>query len=471
VAVPAARILRRLRPALIAVLAGLAGGWLAMHAFGQDVVRMGPFEVRLESGFGRGQTVIALPPLGEIRLDTHAAPLGVRATLVDVDVDGLQAELESSPTSEIADAVFSDARSHAPRFALRLLGVATLGALGAGVLAFRRNWKHSAVATVTAVALVGGSMGFGWTTYRQEAFAEPTYEGTLELAPQLLGSAEELSERLDEFRVNLERIVVGASRAYTALDLQPVVGGDELRVLHISDVHLNTLGLDFAVQLARGFDVDLVVDTGDLTSFGTPLEEAIVDQMPRFGRPYVFVPGNHDHEALSERIEALPNGIVLDGEARSIEGLDIYGLRHPVFTEDQRQAVDHTEFVDRAQAAGERIIRDLRGLGRRVDVVAVHDDRMAEDLAGRVPLVISGHYHRARVRLVDGTLFMRAGSTGGAGVNMFEADPPVPFSATILHFERGDRPRLAAFDIIEQSPTTGRFQIERHLPPEPDPPD
>jgi len=35
--------------------------------------------------------------------------------------------------------------------------------------------------------------------------------------------------------------------------------------------------LQFAVEIARAFDVDFVADTGDLTSFGTPVENLVTD--------------------------------------------------------------------------------------------------------------------------------------------------------------------------------------------------
>lgn len=46
---------------------------------------------------------------------------------------------------------------------------------------------------------------------------------------------------------------------------------------------------------------------------------------------------------------------------------------------------------------------------------------------------------------------------------MFEGRTPVPLSATILYFERGAKPELIAYDLIEQSPTTGRLTIQRRL--------
>lgn len=449
--------------AVAAAAAGLAGAWLGMKAFGGDTVPLGPFTAELAAGIGEGKTVVTLPPLGEVRLDTHDAPLRMSASLADVDVERLTQDLKTKSTAEIADEVQTDARKRFGPFAIRILIVATIAGAAAGLAVFRRRWRLVFLASTTALVVIGGSLGHTWRTFRTEAFAEPTFVGTLRLAPQLLGPASEFTERIDAFRANVERIVGGAVRAYSALEQQAIGGADELRVLHLSDVHLNTIGMDFAIELARGFDVDLVVDTGDLTSYGTSVEEAIVSQLPRFRRPYVFVRGNHDPPEVAERIEDTKNGRAVDGKSVTVKGLRIFGLAHPAFTEDQTDDIDSEELAERARGIQEDLAADVAALQARPDVVAVHDDRMAEALAGRVPVVLSGHFHRARAVTVDGTLFLRVGSTGGAGVNMFSGARPVPFSAEVLYLESRRRPKLVAYDLVEQEPTTGRLTIQRHL--------
>ena len=92
--------------------------------------------------------------------------------------------------------------------------------------------------------------------------------------------------------------------------------------------------------------------------------------------------------------------------------------------------------------------------------MAVHDDRMAEDVAGRVPLVISGHFHETTATVRNGTLYLRIGTTGGSGAGIFRG-LDIPFSAEVLYFSRGPEPRLIAYDVIEQSPESGSLQVQR----------
>lgn len=448
---------------LVSVLVGLAGAWLGMAIAGSQTTEMGPFGIRLEGSFGPGETVVDLPPFGRITADTHTAPLRLEATLQDVDVHGLSDTLEDTSTDELAAAVEARARSSLRPFALRILGVAAAGALALGLLVHRRDLRRVGAAVAAAVIVVGGMQLVAWRTYRPEAFAEPTFSGSLELAPRLVGDVRQVTRRIDEFRTELERIVNGAVRTYTALEPGALGDGEDvIRVLHVSDIHLSPLGVEFAVEIARGFDVDLIVDTGDLTSYGTPVEEAILSEIPRFERPYVFVRGNHDSMALQRAMEDIPNAVVLDGRAARVEGLLVYGLGHPAFTEDKTTPLDHPELVAIAEGAGERIRDDLEELSRPPDVVAVHDERMARGLAGRVPVVISGHFHDPLTGIREGTLYLRVGSTGGAGVNIFSEEGGVPLSAQILTFRASGPPELVAYDRIEQSPTAGNLTVRRH---------
>ncbi|MDP8955788.1 MAG: metallophosphoesterase, partial [Actinomycetota bacterium] len=293
-------------------------------------------------------------------------------------------------------------------------------------------------------------------------FRAPRYSGSLALAPRLVGDVETAAARIDAFRLELRRIVSGAARVYSEIQTR-TSSGNQIRVLHIADVHLSPLGMDFAQQLAEAFDVDVVVDTGDLTSFGTPAEDLIARFVPAFDQPYLFVPGNHDGPSIEAAMARVPNVTVVDGATVEKGGLTFYGLRHPVFTPNREAAVDDDEFEARARQAGQRILSDVQRMPAPPTVVAVHDDRMAEAVAGHVPVVVSGHFHLPSARVLNGTLFLRTGTTGGSGFTVFTEEGGIPLSAEILYFERGAQPVLVAFDRITQSPESGNLSVERHL--------
>ena len=448
---------------LLAVAAvGLAGTWLGVTVGARRGAELGPFDVQLSAGFGKGQTEIVLPPLGRLTADTHTAPLAFRATLREVDIQELTRLVRDRSVRQIADDIEDSTRGRVVPFAFQLLGVGILGALLLAALVFRTNWRAVLLSLVVPVTVVGGSELAAWITYDSNAFRAPRFSGSLTLAPRLVGEVETAAARIDAFRLELQRIVSGAARVYSQIQTRQF-SGDQIRVLHIADVHLSPLGMEFARELAEAFDVHVVVDTGDLTSFGTSAEDLIARFVPGFGRPYLFVPGNHDGPSIEAAMARVPNVTVLDGTSVEKAGITFYGLRHPVFTPNKEAALDDAEFETRARQAGERILRDVEVVLTPPGVVAVHDDRMAEAVAGRVPVVISGHFHQSAARAREGTLFLRTGTTGGAGFTVFTQEGGIPLSAQILYFAPGPQPTLVAFDRITQSPESGNLSVERHL--------
>src|SRR5207247_5302442 len=118
---------------------------------------------------------------------------------------------------------------------------------------------------------------------------------------------------------------------------------------------------------------------------------------------------------LQEAVRRIPNAVVLNGQTKVVRGLSIYGRGDPVFTPNKLTAVDDAQLAQRIRAAGPGILFDVTHLGQPPDIVAVHDDRLAEAVAGSTPLVISGHFHKPSARVVDATRYPRVASTGGAG--------------------------------------------------------
>jgi predicted MPP superfamily phosphohydrolase len=331
------------------------------------------------------------------------------------------------------------------------------------VLVFRRRWKGVLIAGLAALLAVGGAELLAWRTYRPEAFAEPVYTGSLGPAAKLIGPVREATGRIEDFRAGLQALIAGATRAYTSIQAQPFAGDGAVRVLHISDVHASVLGLDFAREVADAFDVDLVVDTGDMTSFATPIEDLIATKIPGFERPYLFVRGNHDPRSLEEQIERAGNATVLDGDAVTVDGLTVYGLGHPEFAPSgTEEGIDPEGFEESSRSAAPVIAEDLEELAEPPDIVAVHDERMVEALAGGFPLAISGHFHETQARVLNGTLLLRIGTTGGNGAGVLRGFD-VPFSAEVLYFSRTPEVRLVAYDVIEQFPETGSLTVTRHL--------
>ena len=407
--------IRQASRAVAPVALAIVTVWVSLHAFGNANTTLGPFRLRFDAVIGRPVTEIRLPPLGRVVARTHAAPLHLAVTLDDVAVQQLPRLLESRTLADLVNETMDGLPGALLGFAFKVAGLAVLSALLMGLLVFRRI-RPALVATATALIFVSASGLAAWATYRPQALLTPTFSGSLRMAPGLVGPVRGAAQRIEALRAELSDIIQGTLRVYEGIN--PRAGGadSEIRVLHISDIHLSPLGMDFARELADAFDVDVVIDTGDLTSFGTPIEQVILVAIPAFRRPYVFVRGNHDSPALQDEMSRIPNAMVLDGQTRVVAGLTIYGLGDPVFTPNKQAALNDEEVrVAVGQAAG-RIALDLAQLPRPPDIVAVHDERMADPIAGTMPLVVSGHFHQTADRTANGTLFLRIASTGGSGV-------------------------------------------------------
>jgi predicted phosphodiesterase len=424
--------------------------------------------VQLEAVPGHGRTDIALPPLGRVSADTHVAPVHLSATLTEVDVKQLQRLIADEGLDGVAQNLEDQAVHRIWPFLLRAFGVALAGALVAALVVYRGRRREVRIAMLAALLAVGGSGAVAVATFDARAFLQPTYSGTLALAPQLFGPLGPTVERVDYFRDQLRAIVGGASSAYTAIAANPLGRSDEIRILHISDIHLSPLGFDFAQELARGFDVDFVLDTGDITSFGTPAENVVTTFIPAFQRPYVFVRGSHDSIDLQRAIAGIPDAHVVDGNAVTVKGITIYGLGDPYFVEQRGAPQTDAAIEALVRSVGPRIVADVAAMPTPPDIVAVHDDRMAEDSAGRVPLVASGHFHENTSTVRDGTLFLRVGTTGGAGpTGGFQGGgQQIPLSAEVLYFRPasgGQPPTLLAWDVIEQDAGSGDLTVTRRV--------
>jgi hypothetical protein len=269
--------------ALAALVVGAAGATLALLLAGRLRYPIGPFSVEFLARPGAPTTEIALPPLGEIRAETHLAPLTLKATLQSIDADRLAALVRERSVESLVLLVERAGTDAFRAYAIRAWAFAVTGSALAALLVFRGNRRAVLGALAAGAMFVTALGGVTWVTYRPEAFGEPTYTGSLALAPDLIGPIEEAGARIAAFRSELDRLVRGTVSAFGELTAQPAPTGDATVLLHVSDIHASPLGMDFAQQLAETFQADLVVDTGDITSFGSPVEEALLDRIPALG--------------------------------------------------------------------------------------------------------------------------------------------------------------------------------------------
>jgi predicted phosphodiesterase len=463
---------------------------LAVTFLARQEVTVGPARVRLEAGAALvGTSRLAAPPFGSVSARTHQGPLAFRATVDDVDVQQLGRLLAGSPedrgeaqraapvarersdASRLAEleATLGPLEAQARRAAtLFLLRIALLGLAGglAGVLLFprrtRRRLVRCGIGGLAATVLL---LGPALATYDLGAFREPRYDGALEYAPALIGDVRTGLDRLRTLREEMVRVGRNLDRAYAALanPVGELDGTGTVRVLHISDLHLNPAGFDLAERLADQFEVAAVVDTGDMGTWGLPREPDLAANVGRFEVPYLFVKGNHDDADMVRAVAANDNARVLDGTGTEIAGIRFFGVADPTFSPGKGHQVDQLEElkVERSVAVADAVDRQAL----RPDVLLVHDGRLATYARGHVPTILDGHLHRFGTEVVNGTRTLQSGTTGAAGPDNFRAEDPPPADAEVLYFDPHTR-RPVAVDRISVRLPGPSFSVERLLLPE-----
>jgi predicted MPP superfamily phosphohydrolase len=445
--------LRRLGLVTAFVLAAGAGAIVAVALAGSVAAPLGPFETTLRAvPGGSGGTEVELAPFGRIDIDSHDGPVHLQLSVDELREDRARAIAEDPEDFQLDEAALTDQlRSGVRRLVARVLLAATIGGALGGVAA-RRRWSSLLAGGLVGLVLAGATAGWAAATWDARALAEPRYHGLLRYAPDAVGDAREVVDRFNDYQAQVAGLIENVLSLYQdAEDLrsfQP--DATTVRVLHVSDLHLNPQGFDLIEQVASQFDVDVVVDTGDINDWGTTFEGSFADRIGDLDVPYVFIRGNHDSKATAASVARQPNAIVLDGDRTEVAGLDIWGIGDPRFTPDKSRAGSGDDEQQVAEDEAPIVARKVRALsGSPPDLVLVHDPRTAADLGGVAPVVLAGHLHRPDEQVLDGTTrLLVEGSTGGAGLRGLQKDAPVPLTCSVLYLD-SETGRLEALDRIE----------------------
>jgi predicted phosphodiesterase len=464
---------RRIAASARVVAFALVGASLALFVAGDVDAQVGPFDTTVSARPSiAGYTAVRLAPLGSIELDTHDAPLGLELRVDELRLDEAE-RIARDPTvlDSLEDDIASDARRALLLVALRGLVVSVIGGCVAALAAApRRRSLVVGAATGAAFAAVLGVTTS--VTFDAEAVAEPRYSGLLTIAPTAVGDVEGVVDRFDEYRAQLTELVGNVVTLYRAAQGLPTFDPDDgtVRILHVSDIHLNPQAFDLIELLVDQFEIDAVADTGDITDWGTEPETRLLDRIEDVGVPYLWVRGNHDSGTTQRAVAAQPNAVVLDSDSATVAGLRFWGVADTRYTPNKDQPTGSDVERDQAEAFAPEVARLLADdEPPAVDVVLVHDARMAGELGSEVPLVLAGHYHTASESSINGTRLLVEGSTGGAGLRSLRGEEPEPLACSVLYFDP-DTDRLVAYDriTVRGLGETGA-RIERHVLDDSDP--
>ncbi|MFJ1580684.1 MULTISPECIES: metallophosphoesterase [unclassified Streptomyces] len=454
---------------LLAVV--LLGAWLGLLIVGSVRTPVGPMDTKMTLRPSlTGGTKINVSPLGALELSTHTAPIRL-----DVDVDQLdpvrsQALVEHPERlSGLQGEVSHDVMDGTTELAVRSVVAVVSGATALGLAVYRRP-RRALTAGGLALALLAASGVGAYATWNPKSVLEPRFSGLLSSAPQVVGSARSIVNDFDVYQKELARLVTNVTKLYDAASTLPTFQPDPatLRVLHVSDIHLNPAAWHIIGSLVEQYGIGVIIDSGDTMDHGASAENTFLDPIADLDVPYVWVRGNHDSRGTQEYLRRMKNVRVLDeGRAVTVGGVRVAGSGDPQFTPDRSVEAqgDPAERMTGIRLAS--ALRDQRRAGTPVDIAVAHNPVAARETDGLVPLALSGHiHHRETEMLPHGTRLKIEGSTGGGGLRAVQNDSPEKVQMSVLYLDRTTK-RLQAWDEI----TLGGLglttaEVSRHLPEE-----
>jgi predicted phosphodiesterase len=476
--------LRRAAALLAVVVATLVGGYLALASFRQDE-ELSVGTIRLSVSPGHTGALDVYVPLVDwgARFEAIRLPARLRVDLRTVDRDVVRTVANGDQLD--VDYVRSEARDAIAGFLRNLiltvllcggsLGVLTAFAVRGGATPKLRYTVGAAAATtvLSAVALIVLLPPRGEISNPQYYAFGPDIPRALEAVE----AAQRGSERLDQ---ELNAQLVGLARLVTAPANRPTVD-DRPRFTLASDLHNNVVSIPILERTAAEGPVFFA---GDMTDRGSPIEGSLVRRVVRTGKPFVFVPGNHDSDQLAREL-ADDGAIVLTrngrlnrmGETTGREIVDIKGLRVAGYDDpfERRAAEDFADRYDRKPDASEleRFANWLRPIRDDVDIVMVHNPALLPDALKELDeearpqplLFLVGHTHHGSLTRRPGATVLNAGTVGAGGTtNLLERER---IGIARLAYETQPRFTPLAADLIEIDPRSGNATARRERLDEP----
>lgn len=245
-------------------------------------------------------------------------------------------------------------------------------------------------------------------------------------------------------------------------------------VVVVSDLHCNVGMASLMHSVITLSRASLVLDAGDTTLDGTPVEQYCDTTFARAvpaGVALVTSPGNHDSDTTSKRY-ARSGATVLAGSVVTVDGIRILGDHDP----SQTRVGGGTTSVagETVTDAGARLADVACADKTGVDLLLIHNPPVGQEALDRgcVPAQISGHYHvRTDPEVVGEGVRYISSTTAGAQVNQPTIGPLHGVAElTVLRWDTETR-RFVDYRVIAVHPdrtvTVGAAQPWPALPPAP----
>ncbi len=460
---------------VVLVLAVIAALLLCLQFFSTRDVSWDGFDLKLRLAVSAdGGTRLNVPPVGSVTATTHSIPIQIEISLQEVELQALSAVLDGAATGALFMNLQQQLAREAALYVISLMLATGTLATGIVLAANLRHCSYLITAFAGGMVMVAVLASSVFATYNVDAFDEYALDGPVATFPGAFETLQQSMDQLEDLRRQMRLLGANLMGLYEQWGTSGGLDGfgqEKFSLLLVADVHNHVPALDFVRGMTDVYPVQAVVDLGDLTDWGTPVEARIVDQIGQLDVPYIFVPGNHETPLVVEKMDSIDNVVVLDG-TYEMDGLVLAGFPDPsAFRQAPAEASGEeiADLRDKYRAA----VRDANAMhpGSFVMLVAHHPQAVQGlEAMPSVRAVLSGHTHRLQVRETDDALHLDPGTTGASGVRGFMTESETPHTALLLHFSRdADSVRLVAVDSIALTPDLDNTTIKReiYLPPSP----
>lgn len=439
-----------------------------IHFFGNYSLVIEGLEFNVDTSLAyRGVTQIEIPPLGLVRANTHRTPVKLAVRLNSLNLDRVQQVLENSPNrEEIFRRVGDNLRRETHRYVAELILTAGAAGLFAALLLHSAKIADYLKGMLAAIAVVGMLLTATYYDFDADRFSNPEFEGVLKAAPWMIGIAEEAIAKIDSLGNKLQLVATNLNELYRQIDnLQPLQTTEgNIKVLHVSDIHNNPAAIQFIGRMAELFAVNFIIDTGDISDFGTPLEGLLLDRVRELNVPYLFIAGNHDSPVIIQRLKSLKSNVIVTEGPVELSGIKVMGFHDPASSTNEITPPPpglisgHIEYIKKA------LNEELNKSEKPIDIIAVHSPDIARPLAGRAPVMVFGHNHIFEVSSFNDSVLINAGTSGASGLGTLQEVARRPYSVMLLHFNKDNTgTSLLAVDSIQIDSTTAEFSMQRHI--------
>ncbi len=451
----------------VILVTALVGAILAVWLLGTTTFELEGIEFKAGLTPGRsGITELHFPPFGVVEAKTHKGPVILVISLEQIRSDTFKSHIDNPPDQkQLVEQLQTSARNKITSFALRQVGVAFLGAFFLVFLLWRPGFLKSLLYTTASTLILLLILTGVFHSYDTAAFHEPEYKGVLSMAPAAVKFASDSLTDLNQIRNQTRQIVSNLGLLFSSADslmvmANPEEQGEVVKVLLVSDLHSNPVGIELCKSLAARFKVDFLINVGDLTDMGLQLETNATQELGAVGVPQLFVAGNHDSPETINFVAGLPDSHVLNGQMFTLKGVKVLGFAHPLSVVP---AVEYESAEEEEEAYKEQVTRIEEAVAAqgRPDILVVHDSRLGKEIIPLAGLVVAGHDHRIRIEEGPDGVLVNPGTTGASGLRGLYSEKGISYSAAIVYLV--PRSGLVAVDMVQYNPVSQQFSLERKL--------